>query len=173
MPLERKPAAPDGQPAYPDAEEYSADRRGFLAMIGVVAAGAAGYFAYKSYAQPQAVPMGEVCPVAPANAPTPTNVNAPATPAAAAQGNVLVVPSEPQAAVPGKMAVQPQITPPAQPESQAEGGIRLIQPPPPAEPQAQPLGDVKAPEIRPPADPKANIRGGSGMLKKRSGRRQA
>lgn len=181
MPLERKPAAPDGDPGYPSSDEYNADRRTFLWFVGAAATGAVGYLSYKAFAEPQIMPAGAPPPIKSANPSTPPYysgpvnsalVPQPAQPQVAPPGETTAVtlpPAQPQVAAPGKMAVEVQPQPPvAQPQAQIRGDTAVVQPvqpqaampggvtPPPkqpAQPQSQAEGGVKAPPL-PPA-PKA------------------
>ncbi|MCW8132675.1 MAG: hypothetical protein KIS92_20175 [Planctomycetota bacterium] len=175
MPLERKPAdANESQPEYPDSAEYSADRRGFLALIGVVAAGSVGYFAYKAFSRP-AVAMPGAMPVPPSNT---QNVQ---TPAGQPTGTC---PVEPKAGVPGEASVPVKQPDPAEPKVQAPGKVSVEslevrpQPQPPVEPKAAVPGGIappppqQQPQPNPNAEPRTNIKGGAGMMIKRTNRRQ-
>lgn len=180
MALERKPAeASESKPEYPNSDEYSADRRGFLALIGVVAAGSVGYFAYKALSTPAVATPGTPPPNL-QNGPVSMGNQPQVTVPGAVPANV-----QPQAQVPGEASVQVKQPDPAEPKVQAPGKVavdannqpeaKTNETPPVVEPKAAVPGGIgPPPEQRPqPVEPKTNIKGGSGMIVKHPNRKQA
>lgn len=186
MALERKPAEPNEDPGYPEAEEYASDRRAFLWMIGGATVAGLGVLALsQSRAQPIAPSRGMVAPSAVTTTPVPTAQpqamplgEAPAQPMAQPQGDVAVAqpPAQPQAFTRGEASVA--TPPPAQPQSITEGEPAVAQPQanfkgdgPVVQPQVQAPGKVAvealpvttskgAPPAQVPAQPRAAMPGG-------------
>lgn len=159
MSLDRKPLQDNEKPEYPNADEYSTDRRTFLIMLGATAVAAAGVYAVEktgilkgksvsgtgnsgSIAGPQAHPSGDIVPVSP-------QVHTGGKPMAPQQP-----PAAPQAVVKGEMpAVQPQAAPAgkiAPTINHKLGQVRTVQPEPRVQPQAAAEGDVVDPRMQEP-----------------------
>ena len=173
MALERKPAENKADPGYPSSDEYGADRRTFLMMMGGAAAAAVGLYAIKEKTM-QGVPEG--IPATPSI--TNTSVQAGGRPVVVPQvqplGSILVQPQAqplgspavPQATTMGKaldLSVQPQVAvpgglrAPARPEAQIKGEAISPVLAPPVRPQAQVEGDVRVPRV---ARPEIQSKGG-------------
>ncbi len=143
MALKRKPLENKGKPEYPQSDEYAADRRGFLMMVGAAAVAASGVLILRE--------TGSLGPKSNPGANVMGGIRAPTNPPVNRSGPVKVI-NRPQASSGGKpMPPQPNALP-AQP---ATGQ------PPRAQPQASFDGDVAVPNLpRPQANPQAPVPGG-------------
>src|SRR3990172_12523908 len=99
MDLERKPVTGKDAPGYPNSEEYAADRRTFLLMVGTAAAGAVGFYA-----------LNKAQPVAGGPAPVPTAIQPQANVAGSVPAVQIQPPAVPQAKPLGE-AVSPSMSP--------------------------------------------------------------
>ncbi|GMV78970.1 MAG: hypothetical protein AMXMBFR7_01540 [Planctomycetota bacterium] len=172
MALERKPAEPNEDPGYPEAEEYASDRRAFLWMIGGATVAGLGVLALsQSRAQPITPSRGGVVPGSVTTTPVPTAQpqamplgEAPAQPMAQPQGDVAVAqpPAQPQAFTRGEAAVE--TLPPAQPQANFKGDGPVVQPQaavPGEAPAAAPVIHSKgAPPATSTVEPRAAVPGG-------------